>query len=95
MKKKKSSTTPAVSAKNKNKSPLRIATFNANSIRVRMQILLNWLEKNQPDVLAVQETKVRDEEFPRKNQSRQPGGRWFSTAKKVITAWPSFPKNPS
>ena len=44
---------------------LKIATFNANSIRMRMPIILNWLKKEQPDVLAVQETKVQDIEFPR------------------------------
>jgi len=44
---------------------LKIATFNANSIRVRMDILLNWLKKEKPDVLAVQETKVQDHEFPK------------------------------
>ena len=44
---------------------LKIATFNANSIRVRMGILLDWLKKEKPDVLAVQETKVQDHEFPR------------------------------
>lgn len=44
---------------------LKIATFNANSIRARMPILLNWLQKEKPDVLAVQETKVQDHEFPK------------------------------
>ncbi len=44
---------------------LKIATFNANSIRARMPILLNWLKKEKPDVLAVQETKVQDSEFPK------------------------------
>lgn len=48
-----------------NTSSLKIATFNANSIRARMEIVLNWLKKEQPDVLAVQETKVQDAEFPR------------------------------
>lgn len=43
---------------------IKIATFNANSIRARLQIVLDWLEKEKPDVLSVQETKVRDEEFP-------------------------------
>lgn len=41
-----------------------IATFNANSIRSRMPIVLGWLEKNKPDVLCVQETKVQDHDFP-------------------------------
>jgi exodeoxyribonuclease III len=67
-KKKKISPTKAPAAKGKKAGGvrvLRIATFNANSIRVRMEILLDWLKKNQPDVLAVQETKVQDIEFPR------------------------------
>src|SRR5438034_8063189 len=49
----------------KTSGALKIATFNANSIRVRMPILLDWLKKEQPDVLAVQETKVQDHEFPK------------------------------
>ncbi len=44
---------------------LKIATFNANSLRARMGIVLDWLKKERPDVLAVQETKVQDHEFPR------------------------------
>jgi exodeoxyribonuclease-3 len=43
---------------------MRIATFNANSIRSRLQTILKWLESNQPDVLAIQETKVQDQDFP-------------------------------
>jgi exodeoxyribonuclease III len=42
----------------------KVASFNANSIRARMPVLLSWLEKEQPDVLCLQETKVTDEEFP-------------------------------
>lgn len=44
---------------------MKIASFNVNSIRVRLPIVLAWLQEHQPDVLAVQETKVRDEEFPK------------------------------
>jgi exodeoxyribonuclease-3 len=43
---------------------MRIASFNVNSIRVRLPIVVEWLEKNRPDVLAVQETKVQDHDFP-------------------------------
>lgn len=43
---------------------MKIATFNANSIRSRGEILLKWLDRNQPDILAVQETKVQDVDFP-------------------------------
>ena len=42
----------------------KIATFNANSIRVRLDQILDWLEREQADVLAIQETKVQDVDFP-------------------------------
>jgi exodeoxyribonuclease-3 len=41
-----------------------IATFNANSIRVRLPQVLDWLKSNAPDVLCIQETKVQDADFP-------------------------------
>jgi len=44
---------------------MKIATFNANSIRSRLPILLQWIETHQPDVLGIQETKVQDADFPR------------------------------
>jgi len=43
---------------------MKIATFNVNSLRKRVQIVLDWLEHHQPDVLCLQETKVQDSEFP-------------------------------
>jgi len=43
---------------------MRIATFNANSIRSRSNVLMKWLELQQPDILAIQETKVQDADFP-------------------------------
>ena len=42
-----------------------IATWNVNSIRVRLGRVVEWLRRNEPDVLCLQETKVGDEEFPR------------------------------
>ncbi|MFB3925304.1 MAG: exodeoxyribonuclease III [Syntrophales bacterium] len=42
----------------------RIATYNVNSIRSRMHIIIPWLKKNRPSVLCMQETKVKDELFP-------------------------------
>ncbi len=44
---------------------MKIATFNANSIRSRLPILLQWLDLHQPDVLGIQETKVQDLDFPK------------------------------
>jgi exodeoxyribonuclease-3 len=43
---------------------MKIATWNVNSIRRRLPILLDWLTRHQPDVLCLQETKVQDSEFP-------------------------------
>ncbi|HOF04988.1 MAG TPA: exodeoxyribonuclease III [Syntrophales bacterium] len=43
----------------------RIATYNVNSLRSRLHILLPWLRENRPDVVCLQETKVGDDKFPR------------------------------
>lgn len=42
----------------------KVATFNANSIRARIEQILDWLQRERPDVLCVQETKVQDPDFP-------------------------------
>ena len=44
---------------------MRIATWNVNSIRSRQQIVVDWLQQHQVDVLCLQETKVQDHQFPR------------------------------
>lgn len=44
---------------------MKIATWNVNSIRTRQQIVLDWLQQHQVDVLCLQETKVQDPDFPR------------------------------
>lgn len=43
---------------------LRLATWNVNSLRVRLPHVLQWLESEKPDVLALQETKLTDDNFP-------------------------------
>ena len=43
---------------------MKLATWNVNSIKSRIDHVLKWCEKNQPDVLCLQETKVVDEKFP-------------------------------
>lgn len=42
----------------------KVATWNVNSLRVRLPQVLDWLVQEQPDLLALQETKVADPEFP-------------------------------
>ena len=43
---------------------MKIASFNVNSIRARLDLLLLYLAQASPDVLGLQETKVQDHEFP-------------------------------
>ncbi|MFO7666999.1 MAG: exodeoxyribonuclease III [Desulfobacterales bacterium] len=43
---------------------MKIASFNVNGIRARMPVILNWIERESPDILCMQETKVQDDEFP-------------------------------
>ena len=43
---------------------MKYATFNTNSIRARLSIIGDWLEREHPDVLCVQETKAQDKDFP-------------------------------
>ncbi|MCP9806667.1 exodeoxyribonuclease III [Cyanobium sp. T1B-Tous] len=43
---------------------MRIASWNVNSVRTRLEQVLAWLEQEQPEVLCLQETKVTDELFP-------------------------------
>jgi exodeoxyribonuclease-3 len=43
---------------------LKVATYNINSVRARLDQLLDWLRREAPDVLCLQETKVQDKDFP-------------------------------
>ena len=44
---------------------MRIATWNVNSIKQRMDNLTAWLSERQPDIVCLQETKSLDDAFPR------------------------------
>lgn len=43
---------------------MKIATWNVNSLKVRLPQVLQWLGENPVDVLCIQETKLTDEKFP-------------------------------
>ncbi|WP_443115781.1 exodeoxyribonuclease III [Herbaspirillum seropedicae] len=43
---------------------MKIATWNVNSLKVRLPQVLKWLEENPVDVLCLQETKLTDDKFP-------------------------------
>ena len=44
---------------------MKLATWNVNSIRARLDRLLAWLGRENPDVVCLQELKVTDDQFPR------------------------------
>lgn len=43
---------------------MKIATWNVNSLRVRLPHVVTWINTVKPDVLALQETKLTDDSFP-------------------------------
>jgi len=43
---------------------LKIATFNVNGINTRLANLLQWLEREKPDIVCLQELKAQDKDFP-------------------------------
>ncbi len=45
--------------------PVRVATWNVNSVKQRLPRLLPWLDQRQPDVVCLQETKLPDDAFTR------------------------------
>jgi len=44
---------------------MRIATWNINGIKARLELLLRWLQEESPDIVCLQEIKSVDEGFPR------------------------------
>jgi exodeoxyribonuclease-3 len=46
------------------KEVLKVATYNCNSIRARLDQVLTWLQREKPNILCLQETKVQDATFP-------------------------------
>lgn len=44
---------------------MKLASWNVNSLKVRLPHVLQWLETEQPDILGLQETKLSDDAFPK------------------------------
>jgi exodeoxyribonuclease-3 len=61
---------------------LRIATWNVNSLRVRLPQLLGWLATNPVDVIGIQETKTTNGEFPG-SAIEAAGWRWVHNGQKT------------
>jgi exodeoxyribonuclease-3 len=58
---------------------MKIATFNAASVRARLPVLVEWLATEEPDVLVIQETKVEDDKFPKADFELRSMGRSLGT----------------
>ena len=43
---------------------MRVATYNANSLRIRLEHFIPWLEAKNPDIVLIQEIKATDDQFP-------------------------------
>ena len=73
---------------------MRIATWNVNSMRARLDRVDEWLSEVEPDVCCFQETKLADDAFPTA-ASRSSGTRSPITATVDGTASPSPPGSAS
>ena len=65
---------------------MKLATWNINSLTVRLPQVLDWLQANPVDVLALQELKLTDESF-RIKPSRRPVTLHSGSGRKLTTAW--------
>jgi exodeoxyribonuclease III len=54
---------------------MRLATWNVNSLKARLDRVLAWTERQQPDILCMQETKLSDEQAPLIRHRRHPDRR--------------------
>src|SRR3990167_9842883 len=43
---------------------IKLATWNVNSLKVRLEQVIDWLKMSNADILALQETKITDDQFP-------------------------------
>ena len=73
---------------------VRIATWNVNSLKARMDRVMEWLDRAQPDVLLMQETKLADEDAPlmpfkMRGYELVHHGEGAGTASPSRPAWPS------
>ena len=50
-----------------NRQAVKIVTFNVNGVRARMDTLIEWLKNTEPEVVALQEIKIQDADFPISN----------------------------
>jgi len=69
---------------------MKLATWNVNSLNVRLPQVLDWLAANPVDVLALQELKLTDDKFPFQDFAAA-GYQPRASARRPTTAWPCCP----
>ena len=67
---------------------MKIATYNVNSVRKRLDAVTGWLAAHQPDVLCLQETKVVDSGFPLESLQRNRLSRDLPRHERLQQGWP-------
>ena len=60
---------------------MKLASWNVNSLTIRLPRLLEWLGANAPDVVCLQETKLEDSKFPADALQSAGYASWFSGQK--------------
>src|SRR6476660_846678 len=66
--------------------PVRIATWNVNSVKQRVSRLLPWLDERRPDVVCLQETKLADDRFE-ELLGAELAGRGYAVAEHGEATW--------
>lgn len=69
------------------KTTFKLATWNVNSIRIRLDLLKKLAETEQPDIICLQEVKAKKKIFPLRKLRRSAIRTLPYTACPVITAW--------
>lgn len=73
---------------------MKIATWNVNSLNVRLPHVIEWLDSARPDVLVLQEIKQLTEKFPR-DAIKEAGYRGFASGQKTYNGVAVISRNPS
>src|SRR5438270_9742183 len=78
--------TRGLAARRRYLTPVRVATWNVNSIKQRVPRLLPWLDQRQPDVVCLQETKLADDAFDTL-LGKELAGRGYAVARHGEAQW--------
>ena len=73
---------------------MKIATWNVNSMNVRLPHVLEWLQNHEPDVLVLQEIKQLTEKFPA-DALREAGYEWVGSGQKTYHGVAIASKSPA